>query len=154
MAIFEGFFDFLSTLVYYGQSQPNANVLVLNSVSMIDRAIDKFKTDGIHTLYTYLDHDAAGETTKAQLEANPNQFDVQNASKFYHGHKDANDMLIAAREWYYRDLPYDPFRQRTHKSDVADDIESLRQMAREYTRQQEQSRSRADGAEDRRSHYP
>jgi hypothetical protein len=147
VAIFEGFFDFLSTLVYYGQSQPNANVLVLNSVSMIDRAIDQLKGQGIHTLYTYLDHDAAGETTKAQLEENQNQFDVKNASKFYHGHKDANDMLIAAREWYYRDLSYDPLRQRTHKSHVAEDIESLRQMAREYSREQAQTCDKAQDNE-------
>jgi hypothetical protein len=148
VAIFEGFFDFLSTLVYYGQTQPNANVLVLNSVSMIDRAIDQLKGQGIHTLYTYLDHDAAGETTKAHLEANPNHFDVQNASKFYHGHKDANDMLMAAREWYYRDLPYDPLRRRSHASHTsADDIESLRQMAREYSREQAQTRDKTQDNE-------
>ena len=149
MAIFEGFFDFLSTLVYYGQSQPNANVLVLNSVSMIDRAIDKLKRQGIHTLYAYLDHDAAGETTKSHLAAQAHQFHVQNASKFYHGHKDANDMLMAAREWYYRDLPYDALRQRFQSGDTAADIESLRQMAREYSRQQEYTRGHHDDERDR-----
>lgn len=98
VAIFEGFFDFLSALVHYGQSKPNANVLVLNSVGMLDRAIDKLKAQQIQTLYTYLDHDAAGEKAGAKLEAPEHGFLVKDASKIYLGFKDANEMLIAAQE--------------------------------------------------------
>ena len=153
--MFEGFFDFLSTLVYYGQTQPNANVLVLNSVSMIDRATDRLKGQGIHTLYTYLDHDAAGEAAKSHLEAQ--HFKVQNASKFYHGHKDANDMLMAARQWYYEDLPYDVFRKPSTPLEPyfmgdEDEMQRMRCIAREYrewlTREEAKRRDKDRGRDD------
>ena len=65
---------------------------------MVDRAIGKFKEQGIHTLYAYLDHDAAGETAKTKLEAIEHGLRVQDVSQFYLGFKDANEMLIAERE--------------------------------------------------------
>ena len=111
VAVFEGFFDFLSTLVHYGQTQPNANVMILNSVSMVDRAISKFKEQGIHTLYTYLDHDAAGETAKAKLEAIEHGLRVRDVSQFYLGFKDANEMLLAKQ------------REKLHKSIEVDGID-------------------------------
>jgi Toprim-like len=58
-AVFEGAFDFLSALVYFEHDRPSSNVLVLNSVSMIDRAVQELHGQGITKLTTYLDHDAA-----------------------------------------------------------------------------------------------
>lgn len=95
VVVFEGFFDFLSTLVYYGKSKSNSNVLVLNSVGMVDRAIKKLQEHRIDTLYTYLDHDTAGERAREKFQKSENGFVVQDASNLYRGYKDANEMLIA-----------------------------------------------------------
>ena len=43
-AVFEGSFDFLSALAYYKHDRPQSNVLVLNSVSLIDRAIRELQS--------------------------------------------------------------------------------------------------------------
>ena len=90
-AVFEGFLDFLSTLVHYGLETPRSNVLVLNSVSFIEQAIAQLKAGRIDKLYSYLDHDRAGDDALARLTAEP--WLVQDASGFYRGHKDANEYL-------------------------------------------------------------
>jgi len=90
-AVFEGAFDFLSTLEHYGLETPRSNVLVLNSVAFTERAIAQLKAEAITKLYAYLDHDRAGEETLTRLEAEP--WTVQDASTFYQGHKDANSYL-------------------------------------------------------------
>jgi Toprim-like len=58
-AVFEGAFDFLSALVHFQRDRPASNVVVINSVSMIDRAVRTLQGQGISDLTTYLDHDAA-----------------------------------------------------------------------------------------------
>lgn len=96
-AIFEGVFDFLSMLRYHGQERPNSNVLVCNSVALIDRAIERLNEHNIRKLYGYLDHDDAGANALSILrEREP--WEVIDGSGFYLGHKDANDFLIDRRE--------------------------------------------------------
>ena len=90
-AIFEGAIDFLSTLVHYKLEAPRSNVLVLNSVSFVERAIAELQAGQIERLYAYLDHDRAGEEALSRLSAEPWQ--VQDASSFYRDHKDANEYL-------------------------------------------------------------
>lgn len=90
-AIFEGAIDFLSTLVHYQLESPQSNVLVLNSVSFVERAIAELKAGQIEKLYAYLDHDRAGEDALARLVTGP--WKVQDASGFYRNHKDANEYL-------------------------------------------------------------
>ena len=90
-AIFEGAIDFLSTLVHYQLEAPCSNVLVLNSVSFVDRAIGELHADRVERLYTYLDHDRAGDDALTRFMAEP--WTVQDASGFYRDHKDANEYL-------------------------------------------------------------
>jgi Toprim-like len=90
-AVFEGAIDFLSTLVHYRLERPRANVVVLNSVALLDRAIANLQADNIEKLYAYLDHDRAGEDALARLVGGP--WAVQDASSFYERFKDANEYL-------------------------------------------------------------
>lgn len=95
-AVFEGAFDLLSTLAHYGRDRPESNVLVLNSVGMAERGIERLAAHGIQTVHAYLDHDQAGEELLSRLrEREPL---VQDASGFYLGFKDANEFLQDRRK--------------------------------------------------------
>lgn len=91
-AVFEGVFDLLSALTYYGMDRPASNVLVLNSVGMLDRGVERLDGAGIRRLQTYLDHDPAGDNTWQQLRQR-GTWDMRDASSFYLGYKDANEFL-------------------------------------------------------------
>lgn len=88
-AMFEGFFDFLSVLAYYRKDRAEANVLVLNSMAMLPRGVERLQASKVNKLYTYLDHDAAGEKGLATLQA-ASGWQVLDASGLYAGFKDAN----------------------------------------------------------------
>lgn len=95
--MFEGVFDLLSTLVYYGKDRPGSNVLVLNSVGMAERAIECLNGQGVKRLHTYLDHDQAGDHLLALLrEREP--WNMHDASAFYLGFKDVNEFLKDRKE--------------------------------------------------------
>ncbi|MHB9118319.1 MAG: toprim domain-containing protein [Burkholderiales bacterium] len=91
-AVFEGAFDFLSALAYYGKDRPAANVLVLNSVGMVERAMGRLNKAGIQRLHAYLDHDEAGEAVVARLRGSE-LWKVRDASGFYQGFKDVSYFL-------------------------------------------------------------
>ena len=92
IAVFEGVFDFLSMLTYHGQERANANVLVLNSVALVEPAILRMKEEGIQKLYGYLDRDSAGRQALETLRA-ANSWQVKDGSSFYRAHKDLNEFL-------------------------------------------------------------
>lgn len=91
-AVFEGFFDFLSVLAHYKCERAESHVLVLNSMSLLDRGMDRLAAEPIHKLYAYLDHDSAGEKGLATLQAS-GLWEVVDASMLYYGFKDANAFL-------------------------------------------------------------
>ena len=95
-AVFEGFFDFLSVLAHYGRERANANVLVLNSLSMLERARRRLQVEEIGKLYSYLDRDDAGRDGLSILETEA-ACDVVDTSVLYDGYKDANEFLVAER---------------------------------------------------------
>ena len=101
-AVFEGFFDFLSVLMHYKKDTSNANVLVMNSLALADRGIARLKMQDIHNLYSYLDHDLAGQQGLAKLmeagkqgefHGSVGRWNVVDASGLYAGYKDANAFL-------------------------------------------------------------
>jgi hypothetical protein len=98
IAVFEGFFSFLSyltltknddqSLCYAKENDPN--FLILNSLSFLDRSI-KLIND-YESKFLYLDRDNAGKTaTQKQLLHSKKGHDK---STLYHGHKDLNDYLV------------------------------------------------------------
>lgn len=95
-AIFEGVFDFLAMLTYFKQDQAGSNVLVLNSVGLIERGIARLNAHDIRQYHSYLDHDEAGRTTLTTLRERLSG-EVIDDSTFYLGHKDVNDFLMHHR---------------------------------------------------------
>lgn len=92
IAVFEGVFDFLSMLTYHRQERANANVLVLNSVALVEPAILRMKEEGMQKLYGYLDHDSAGMQALEALRT-ANTWQVKDGSGLYQAHKDINEFL-------------------------------------------------------------
>ncbi len=87
--VFEGFWDFLSFLKLKNLKETSHNVVVLNSVSNLSKAIHFIK---LHDkVYTYLDHDDAGRKTTQEIKSACKSHSDQ--SEFYRGFKDLNDYL-------------------------------------------------------------
>jgi len=55
VTIFEGFMDFLSALTYFGVREAKTAVILLNSVSLKDRACQQIKELGVSKVILYLD---------------------------------------------------------------------------------------------------
>jgi hypothetical protein len=89
--VFEGFMDYLSYLTLKGQSQPQTNMLILNSVIHLDRAMDFLKR---HTsIHVCLDNDEAGKQALAKIQNVCRN--VTDHSGYYKNFKDLNEFLRA-----------------------------------------------------------
>ena len=96
VAVFEGFFDFLSWQVMQSSRTPTCDVVVLNSVNNIQKASAYI---GLHdSALCFLDNDAAGkkclQTIEQQLMKGK---EVTDMSSLYGKNKDLNEMLQASR---------------------------------------------------------
>lgn len=87
-AVFEGFIDYLSALAL--EMIPGCDVVVLNSVSNVGRAIPALSV--YRNIECYLDNDTAGETALSQLTAQLGST-VTDRSYHYSGYNDLNDYL-------------------------------------------------------------
>ncbi len=93
--VFEGFMDYLSFLSLERVLTPAADVLVLNSVANLKRAIPFLRQHS--TIYTYLDNDEAGRRCAKEIGRSlPDARQVDCSGK-YAGYKDLNDFLMATR---------------------------------------------------------
>jgi len=89
ISVFEGFFDFLSALVYFGVNRSKNSVIVLNSTSNLKSAFSVLSE--YENVYTYLDNDAAGNGAFKELQKW--KFTVSDKSNLYSGYKDFSEML-------------------------------------------------------------
>ncbi len=90
--VFEGFFDFLSS-VMMNDGLPEATIIVLNSVSMREKAIQEIRNLKPRLIELYRDNDSAGEQLVDYfLKALPD-IEVIDKSELYAGNDDLN-------EWY------------------------------------------------------
>jgi Toprim-like len=121
-AVFEGSMDFLSSLVWHHQDNPKSNVLVLNSVSFVSRAIERLIAENTKSIHTYLDLDRAGRFAEAELRhglrlLHPETV-VTDQSSLYLGHKDMNEYvmerLLAAKKTGERERQH---QERKHSQD-------------------------------------
>lgn len=87
ISVFEGFFDFLTALMYYRRTSSKHSVLVLNSISNINKSLPILSK--YETVNTYLDNDKAGKKALAQLQEN--QLNIVDYSHLYEGFKDFNE---------------------------------------------------------------
>lgn len=99
VTVFEGFFDFLSWLASRKIEVPTTDVVVLNSVTNLGRALPYLK--GHRTIICCLDRDAAGVAALETLRSFRHELQdpvIIDGSLFYDGYKDLNEW------WVERDM--------------------------------------------------
>ncbi|MDR1182368.1 MAG: toprim domain-containing protein [Bacteroidales bacterium] len=105
--IYEGFMDYLSHLTidkhnmtnnskYWLKTRPGENVIILNSVTNVNKAKDFLKSENQHRVTIYLDNDNAGRRVTKELRdfMIPEHLAID-ASVCYQPHKDINDYLMS-----------------------------------------------------------
>lgn len=93
ISVFEGFFDFLSALVYFKVEASENSVVILNSTSNLKAAYDVLAK--YQKVFTYLDNDAPG--IKAVQHLKNFGLPVVDRSNTYNGFKDFSEMISAVR---------------------------------------------------------
>ena len=94
LAIFEGYFDFLSAMEHYGYNTPTNTVIILNSVSNLKQAFPLILE--ATKINLFLDNDSAGRKAMEAIKATGKT--VVDHSSIYANHKDFNEFLIASRK--------------------------------------------------------
>jgi hypothetical protein len=91
IAVFEGFFDFLSFMsIMQNSTQMKSNFLVLNSVAFFEKA--RPIMEGHQVINFYLDRDKTGQDcTRHALSLSPK---YEDRSSLYQNHKDLNDWVM------------------------------------------------------------
>ena len=95
VAVFEGFFDFLSWQVMQSSKTPTCDVVVLNSVNNLHKALDYIRAHDKATCF--LDNDAAGEKCYQGIRDAMKGKEVLDMSDLYGSCKDLNEFLQASR---------------------------------------------------------
>lgn len=91
LRVVEGFFSFLSyQSIFKEQSSPTSDFLVLNSLSFIQKNMDRMQSYVETKLM--LDNDLAGDTATTKLLSISTI--IKDERKLYQGYKDLNDFLI------------------------------------------------------------
>lgn len=94
LMIFEGFMDFLSKLTLDGIHILTPDVLILNSVSYAEKAIQFVKEKGYKKISGFFDNDKAGGEATEKFKAEFGEAFSDNRSD-YQGFKDLNECLIS-----------------------------------------------------------
>lgn len=92
--VFEGFTDYLSYLTLKNTHIFKEDVIVLNSLSNLPKAMDKLK--GYKEIHTYLDNDNPGK--KATLTIKQTHPTVIDQSAKYSDYKDLNEYLVSTKQ--------------------------------------------------------
>ncbi|BCG53961.1 hypothetical protein AI2BBH_10070 [Alistipes indistinctus] len=87
--------DFLSYLTIKEHPAFSLNVVVLNSVANLDKAIPFLQCN--NNIHLFLDRDEAGRTAMAEIVSLCPQSEVIDHSGLYLGYKDVNDYLRAKK---------------------------------------------------------
>ena len=95
VTVFEGFFDFLSWLVYRGLLYPDTDICVLNSTSNVARALEYLRSHDEITLC--LDNDSAGQRAVQLIAAACPELRLTDMRPLYSGYNDFNEFLTASR---------------------------------------------------------
>lgn len=96
--IFEGFMDFLSSLIWYGM-KPCSTVIVLNSVEMKHEAVKAIRELKAGSVESYPDNDEAGRKLMDYLRENLPGVYIEDKSSLYADldYKDLNELLQAEK---------------------------------------------------------
>lgn len=90
VAVFEGFFDFLSALVWFGIKTPRISTVVLNSTANRTKATHYLSQ--FEQVNCFFDRDAAG-TLCFDLMKNKDGLNVKSCTAIYENYKDFNELL-------------------------------------------------------------
>lgn len=92
IAVFEGFFNFLSYKnMYYNQQEPLCNYMVLNSTSFFEKNLPRMQEH--QRVHLFLDNDKTGQKcTQKALDLDNQKF--QDERKLYKDYDDLNDWLM------------------------------------------------------------
>ncbi len=91
VAVFEGFFDFLSFMaIHQNQEQANMDFMILNSVSMFQRARPFMESHD--NIRLYLDRDSTGQNFSQKAFVINDKY--KDESSLYKHYKDLNDWLV------------------------------------------------------------
>ncbi len=90
VAVFEGFFDFLSALMWFGLEKPRISTVILNSTSNRNKALPFLKKFKQHNCF--LDRDDGG--LKFIESLNKESLILKDYSFIYKTYKDFNELLI------------------------------------------------------------
>lgn len=94
--VFEGFFDYLTYLTLWGK--PTSQVVVLNSVSFRERAVEHLLSEQVARVELFRDNDAAGDALLAYFrEQLPAVEIVDQVPAIYPENKDLNEWHLANR---------------------------------------------------------
>ena len=85
--------DFLSYLTLKRDPNPPHDVVVLNSVTNLAKAVPFIASH--EQVYAYLDNDEAGRQATAQVQQLPPAVEVVDQAPFYRSHDDLNNYLQA-----------------------------------------------------------
>ena len=89
--LFEGFFDYLAFLTISKKQSPSTDVIVLNSLSNLSKAMSTLAS--YRSVISFLDNDEAGKRAVKNLKEKLNNLIDQ--SNYYSNYKDLNDYLCA-----------------------------------------------------------
>lgn len=95
VAVFEGFFDYLTAIELAG-SPPSHSVIVLNSVSFKDKAVELLKVMHAKQVDLYRDNDAAGEKLLDYLRQQMPDINIQDMSPEYANFNDLNAKRVGS----------------------------------------------------------
>lgn len=93
LSAFEGFIDYLSCLTLNSGKELNSDVLVLNSTSMRNYAIELVKEKKYKTIDTYFDNDAGGKSTLELFSKELPEIVIIPKNHLYETFKDYNAYL-------------------------------------------------------------
>ena len=98
--LFEGFMDFLTMMTVKRLTEPQDDVIILNSLSFLQRTKDLLIEKGYANIYVWFDNDKAGSKAKLRLSQwseNHPHISIREMNEVYAPFKDVN-------EWYINTL--------------------------------------------------
>lgn len=95
ISVFEGFMDFLSFLTETQKEILESDVLILNSIGLIESAKNFIFEKGYFKIFAFTDNDRAGESALKSLQELP--IEVAPCNQLYQGFKDYNEFIMSLK---------------------------------------------------------
>lgn len=94
LSIFEGFMDFLAFLSFYKRDHFENSVIILNTINLKQKALERIKAYHFSKIYLFLDNDEGGTVCKQFFLENIKDTPITDKSALYSGFNDFNHMTM------------------------------------------------------------